>query len=505
MAEPVVSTYSIAALRPRRRAVGRRDPVEVPRGRLGRPLGRAAGRRGRDAGVREPALRARGPRTAARRASRAHEVVARLTAGRRGPRPPPARHRRRARAAARPTPARAAWTGRAASPGRASRRRGTSSSARRPSPRSRRRSPRPAGRPLAERLLECLAAAQAAGGDRRGQQSAALLVVEQDGGYAGLQRSCSSTSASTTTRQPRRRARAPLRDARLLFGKTPRERLARRRRRACAPSWQTRLARLGYDGELRPRFDDVGRHREPRGARRRRRRASTRSCSRSCARDERRGYEILSLDDLERLPSTGRRRDPAPAARTARLQRRSASTPGAARERGDKLIAPHDEDSGRRRALRRRPRRARASPSATETFDAPAGTLVHVPPGTLPGGDRRRGRTRSCSPPAAKAGEAFAAGGVGERPRRVRACSPRATRATGARAHGGRPRARTGARGRASTTLACYEALGGRRRMRVRAPAAALELNRDQVCEWLPHDNDLDPLRDDPRLQELVG
>src|SRR6266550_5555761 len=42
------------------------------------------------------------------------------------------------------------------------------------------------GRPLAERLLECLAAAQAAGGDRRGQQSAALLVVEKDGGYGHL-------------------------------------------------------------------------------------------------------------------------------------------------------------------------------------------------------------------------------------------------------------------------------------------------------------------------------
>ena len=39
---------------------------------------------------------------------------------------------------------------------------------------------------LAERLIECLAAAQAAGGDRRGQQSASLLVVEQDAGYAGL-------------------------------------------------------------------------------------------------------------------------------------------------------------------------------------------------------------------------------------------------------------------------------------------------------------------------------
>src|SRR6476646_8108725 len=43
-----------------------------------------------------------------------------------------------------------------------------------------------AGRPLADRLIECLTAAQAAGGDRRGQQSAALLVVERNGGYAHL-------------------------------------------------------------------------------------------------------------------------------------------------------------------------------------------------------------------------------------------------------------------------------------------------------------------------------
>jgi len=42
-----------------------------------------------------------------------------------------------------------------------------------------------AGKPLAKRLVEALAAAQAAGGDRRGQQSAALLVVRKDGGYMG--------------------------------------------------------------------------------------------------------------------------------------------------------------------------------------------------------------------------------------------------------------------------------------------------------------------------------
>jgi uncharacterized Ntn-hydrolase superfamily protein len=40
-----------------------------------------------------------------------------------------------------------------------------------------------APRPLAERLLDALAAAQLAGGDRRGQQSAALLVVKRDSGY----------------------------------------------------------------------------------------------------------------------------------------------------------------------------------------------------------------------------------------------------------------------------------------------------------------------------------
>ncbi len=43
-----------------------------------------------------------------------------------------------------------------------------------------------AGRPLVERLLDCLDAAQSAGGDRRGQQSATLLVVGPEQGYAGL-------------------------------------------------------------------------------------------------------------------------------------------------------------------------------------------------------------------------------------------------------------------------------------------------------------------------------
>jgi uncharacterized Ntn-hydrolase superfamily protein len=42
------------------------------------------------------------------------------------------------------------------------------------------------GRPLSERLLDCLDGAQIGGGDRRGQQSAALYVVERDAGYGKL-------------------------------------------------------------------------------------------------------------------------------------------------------------------------------------------------------------------------------------------------------------------------------------------------------------------------------
>lgn len=43
-----------------------------------------------------------------------------------------------------------------------------------------------AGRPLAHRLLDALAAGDEAGGDRRGRQSAGLLVVRAGAGYAGM-------------------------------------------------------------------------------------------------------------------------------------------------------------------------------------------------------------------------------------------------------------------------------------------------------------------------------
>jgi uncharacterized Ntn-hydrolase superfamily protein len=80
---------------------------------------------------------------------------------------------------------------------------------------------RTAGATLAERLLDCLDAAQAAGGDRRGQQSAALLVVERDGGYAGLSDTLVDLRVDDHPR-PLEELRRLFGAHQALFGRTPR-------------------------------------------------------------------------------------------------------------------------------------------------------------------------------------------------------------------------------------------------------------------------------------------
>jgi uncharacterized Ntn-hydrolase superfamily protein len=104
------------------------------------------------------------------------------------------------------------------------------------------------GQPLAERLLEALAAAQAAGGDRRGQQAAGLLVVERDGGYGGLSDVVVDLRVDDHERPVSELARIyRLHDA--LFGKTPRERWVEVDGELRSELEQ-RLGRLGYDGDL---------------------------------------------------------------------------------------------------------------------------------------------------------------------------------------------------------------------------------------------------------------
>ena len=78
------------------------------------------------------------------------------------------------------------------------------------------------GRPLAERLLDCLDAAEAAGGDSRGRQSAALLVVERGGGYAGLSDSLVDLRVDDAE-DPLAELRRIHRLHHDLFGRTPRD------------------------------------------------------------------------------------------------------------------------------------------------------------------------------------------------------------------------------------------------------------------------------------------
>jgi uncharacterized Ntn-hydrolase superfamily protein len=105
-------------------------------------------------------------------------------------------------------------------------------------------------RPLAERLLDALAAAQLAGGDRRGQQSASLLVVQKNGGYGGT----SDVSVDLRVDDHER----PIQELEriyamhdLLFGQTPREEWLEVDEQLAA-ELRERLDRLGYEGKALP-------------------------------------------------------------------------------------------------------------------------------------------------------------------------------------------------------------------------------------------------------------
>jgi uncharacterized Ntn-hydrolase superfamily protein len=107
---------------------------------------------------------------------------------------------------------------------------------------------RTAGKPLAERLLDCLDAAQAAGGDSRGQQSAALLVVEKDGGYAGLSDVLVDLRVDDHPR-PLEELRRIYGLHQAIFGQTPRDEWLPVDGELAAELGE-RLSRLGYEGEL---------------------------------------------------------------------------------------------------------------------------------------------------------------------------------------------------------------------------------------------------------------
>jgi len=206
------------------------------------------------------------------------------------------------------------------------------------------------------------------------------------------------------------------------------------------------------------------------------------------------GYEILTLDEVETAEHRGSNLIPV----RYTLGFRPAGVNAWIADAGGQLIPPHEEDSGNEELYV--VVRGRASfVVGDETQDAPAGTLIFVPP--------LLHRTATAEEDGtivfvvgATIGEAFDGGGwdtfavayTAQRAGDMEAC--RQIMATEMER---RPDSWA-----LPYNLACLEALAGNSdeafAMLARIPVGP------ELREYLEHDTDLDNLRDDPRFEELL-
>ncbi|MDX6474621.1 MAG: adenylate cyclase [Gaiellaceae bacterium] len=211
------------------------------------------------------------------------------------------------------------------------------------------------------------------------------------------------------------------------------------------------------------------------------------------------GYEILSIDDLDQLESSDGSMTLSP------LRRRVGFRPfgvnvWVGRQAGDRVIEEHRERDGAEE-LYVVLRGSAQFKLGDDQFDAPAGTLVHAPPGTLRGAIALAEDTRVLAM-GAKPGEAFAPSGWEDfyvAFAQLRAGDEAAARATAGEALEREPDAWQGA-----YNMACFEALAGDSEAAFEQLRTALVRNPKEVATYLATDSDLDSLRGDPRFRELT-
>lgn len=211
------------------------------------------------------------------------------------------------------------------------------------------------------------------------------------------------------------------------------------------------------------------------------------------------GYEVLSIDDLERVPSTA---GGAPV--LLPLRRRLGFRPFGVNcwsaDAGETVISPHFERGGQEELYV--VLRGRASFTVgEETVDAPAGTLVHCPPGTF--------REAVAAEPGTVVLAAGATPGEAWRPApwedflvafaELRAGRVEEGRALVEQTVAGEPDAWQG-----HYNAACFESLAGDLDAAFAHLGKALARSRMEVLRIASEDADLEPLHTDPRWRELV-
>ncbi|MBA3841597.1 MAG: hypothetical protein H0X39_03090 [Actinobacteria bacterium] len=212
------------------------------------------------------------------------------------------------------------------------------------------------------------------------------------------------------------------------------------------------------------------------------------------------GYEILSIDDLDRLPTTAGSQILRP------LRRRLGFRPFGANvwvgeQPGDHVIEPHREASGTEELYVVLRGTARFS-LGDATFDAPAGMLVHAPPDTFREATAAEPETTILAV-GAKEGEAFTPSAWEDfyvAYAELRAGDADAGRVAMQAALDREPDAWQG-----PFNAACFEALAGEPDAALAHLRRAAELDRRETRRYAADDTDLDALRDDPLFAEIVA
>jgi hypothetical protein len=208
-------------------------------------------------------------------------------------------------------------------------------------------------------------------------------------------------------------------------------------------------------------------------------------------------YNVVHIDEIDRASYLGSKLIPV----RYTLGFRAAGTSGWEADTGGQLIPPHTEDAGSEELYVVLRGRAKFT-VGEETADAPAGTVVFVPPEVFRTAVAEEDGTIVFAV-GGRVGEPFEGGNWDT------FAIADDLRQSG-RVEEGREVLRKGREERPDSwamayNSGCWEALAGNTDEAIEHLRRAKELNAEGVRPYLEEDTDLDPLRDDPRFEELVG